>query len=59
MLWWVAERLRKGGKPSQTNDGMQTAEDFGLDRDTIHRWRYCVRLAETKLSSSSFQNFVP
>ncbi len=59
VLWWDAEGLRKGGKPSQTSDGMQTAENFGLDRDTIHRWRYRARLAEIKLSSSSFQNFVP
>jgi len=30
--------LRKGGKPSQTTDA-PAAQDFGLDRDTIHRWR--------------------
>ena len=49
MLPWPACRLKHGGtpnpaggrpkKPSQTNDGLQTADDFGLDRDTIHRWR--------------------
>ncbi len=65
VLWWdeqekQAGSLKRGTAPaSAVIDAGLSVKDFGLDRDTIHRWRYCVRLAETKLSSSSFQNFVP
>ena len=47
VLWWDGQEKHKGAAapgtnrgttPSQTTDGVKAA-DFGLDRDTIHRWR--------------------
>lgn len=39
VLWWDGQEKRRGtGLPSQITDG-RAAADFGLDRDTIHRWR--------------------
>ena len=47
VLWWDGQEKSKGAAepgtnrgatPSQTTDAVK-AEDFGLDRDTIHRWR--------------------
>ena len=47
MLWWDEREKSKGAAepgtnrgttPSQTADAVK-AEDYGLDRDTIHRWR--------------------
>lgn len=44
VLWWDGQEKNPGGNPSQTSDGLlpsktKTAEDYGLDRDTIYRWR--------------------
>jgi hypothetical protein len=37
--WWDGQEKRRGtGLPSEITDG-RAASDFGLDRDTIHRWR--------------------
>ena len=46
MLWWDEEEKNPGNRgagrgnirPSQTTDALK-AEDYGVDRDTIHRWR--------------------
>jgi hypothetical protein len=42
VLWWDGQEKRRATPgnlgPSQTNDA-PAAQDFGLDRDTIHRWR--------------------
>ena len=39
VLWWDQQEKRTGtGLPSQSTDG-RAAQDYGLDRDTIHRWR--------------------
>ena len=39
VLWWDAEGLRKGGKPSPTDDGLRAEESLGINRDTIDHWR--------------------
>ena len=42
VLWWDAQEKHKGGRPtenpSQIDDGLK-AQDYGVDCDTIHRWR--------------------
>ncbi len=46
VLWWDEEEKNPGNRgagrgnirPSQTTDALK-AEDYGVDRDTIHRWR--------------------
>ena len=46
VLWWDGQEKNPGNRgagrgnirPSQTSDALK-AEDYGLDRDTIHRWR--------------------
>ena len=46
VLWWDGQVKHPGNRaagrgnvrPSQNTDGLR-AEDLGLDRDTIHRWR--------------------
>ncbi len=51
VLWWDGQEKRRGtGLPSQTTDG-RTAQDFGLDRDTIHRWR--KRLKDPRIRNAS------
>lgn len=51
VLWWDGAALRKGGKPSQTADGLAVASQDGLpDRDTIHRWRRSYEDLQSRLS---------
>jgi hypothetical protein len=38
VLWWDEQEKRKGGSPSLVHDGLNAA-NFGLDRETISRWR--------------------
>jgi hypothetical protein len=42
-LWWDAQEKDPGGGDVRNTRRRSTtgvrAEDFGLDRDTIHRWR--------------------
>jgi hypothetical protein len=41
VLWWDQQEKRRhvvNSTPSRTTDGVAIA-DFGLDRDTLHRWR--------------------
>ncbi len=46
VLWWDGQEKNPGNRgagrgnvrPSQTTDALK-AENYGLDRDTIHRWR--------------------
>ena len=58
VLWWDEQEKNPGGNPSQTPDGLlpskiETAEDYGLDRDTIYRWR--KRLKEPKKFDSALK----
>jgi hypothetical protein len=44
VLWWDQQEKRRhvSKAPLQTNDAAKIA-DFGLDRDTLHRWRMRLR----------------
>ncbi len=63
VLWWDSEGLRVGSKPSQTDDGYQTAESLGINRDKAESMRtyarqaqdpeMCVWAAEIKLRAAS------
>ncbi len=43
MLWWDEQEKNKGGgdvrNTRRRSPTSVRAEDYGLDRDTIHRWR--------------------
>jgi hypothetical protein len=63
VLWWDEQEKAKGAiqpgtnrgtTPSENADGVARAENFGLDRDTIHRWR--KRLKDPKKFDATLES---